>query len=256
MKMQKKRIGTVVAALAWIANIAPLQGLEPLKEGDRIVCFGDSITQEGDSKDTGYVRLLRLKASAKKIEVIGGGIAGNKVADLQKRLEKDVLSHKPSLVVIYIGVNDAWHWMPNQKNVKGGGTSLEDYSNGLKDLISKIKAANAQVVLCTPGVIGENTQKKPPELPPTAGPQEKMISLYLHAAHALALLLDQYADASKAVAKETGVELVDLHQVFLCYLKDNNPANLYAGVLTRDGVHLGDEGNKMVANTLATALGL
>jgi lysophospholipase L1-like esterase len=60
-----------------------------LKKGDRIVFLGDSITQGGDSHDKGYVRVIRKTLTEKHgdlgIEVIGAGISGNKVPDLQRR---------------------------------------------------------------------------------------------------------------------------------------------------------------------------
>ena len=71
------------------------------------------------------------------IEVIGAGVSGNKVPDLQKRLQRDVLDKQPSLVVIYIGINDVWHWVtPGLK-----GTTKEDYESGLKDIIASIQHA-------------------------------------------------------------------------------------------------------------------
>ena len=83
-----------------------------LKKGDRIVFLGDSITQGGVSPK-GYVTLIKNRMAEKhkdlEIEVIGAGISGNKVPDLQKRLDKDVIAKKPTLVVIYIGINDVWH---------------------------------------------------------------------------------------------------------------------------------------------------
>src|SRR6202012_5324185 len=85
------------------------------------------------------------------IEVIGAGISGNKVPDLQRRLDKDVLAKKPTLVVIYIGINDVWHGETDPAR----GTPKEKFEAGLKDIIGKIQAAGGRVVLCTPTVIGE-----------------------------------------------------------------------------------------------------
>src|SRR6266566_3817729 len=74
---------------------------KPLEKGERIVFLGDSITQAGAGPD-GYVSFVK-EAVAKKyadlgIEVIGAGISGNRVPDLEARLERDVLSKKPTLV--------------------------------------------------------------------------------------------------------------------------------------------------------------
>jgi len=79
-----------------------------LSDGETVVFLGDSITQQGAGPD-GYVTLVRKAIDAKrpdsKIKVIGAGISGHKVPDLEKRLDQDVLSHKPDVVVIYIGIN-------------------------------------------------------------------------------------------------------------------------------------------------------
>jgi isoamyl acetate esterase len=203
-----------------------------LKKGERIVFLGDSITQGGVAPK-GYVTLIKNALQEKHkdlgIEVIGAGVSGNKVPDLQKRLQKDVLDQKPTLVVIYIGINDVWHGEKDPTK----GTSKEDYEAGLKEVIGKCTAAGARVVLCTPSVIGEK---------PEGG-------------NTLDSKLDEYADISRKVAKDLKVELCDLRQAFLDYEKANNPDKKESGVLTGDRVHLNDAGNKFVAETLLKCLG-
>ncbi|GGH09420.1 hypothetical protein [Pedobacter zeae] len=44
----------------------------------RIIFFGDSITQQGVSKN-GYVTLIKKSLDSAKYDVIGAGIGGNKV---------------------------------------------------------------------------------------------------------------------------------------------------------------------------------
>jgi isoamyl acetate esterase len=203
----------------------------PLKKGETIVFLGDSITQGGVAPK-GYVTLIK-KALAEKhrdlgITVIGAGISGNKVPDLQKRLDRDVLAKKPTLVVIYIGINDVWHGERDPAR----GTPKDRYEAGLKDIIGKIKDSEARVVLCTPTVIGE---KK-------AG------------TNSLDAKLDEYADLSRKVAKDTGVPLCDLHKAFQDYLTRHNPKDQESGVLTNDRVHLNDAGNKLVAETILATI--
>src|SRR5688572_10923283 len=68
-----------------------------LTKGDRIVFLGDSITQAGVGPK-GYVTVIKNALKERHadldIEVIGAGISGNKVPDLQKRVEKDVIAKK------------------------------------------------------------------------------------------------------------------------------------------------------------------
>jgi lysophospholipase L1-like esterase len=203
-----------------------------LEKGERIVFLGDSITQAGAGPH-GYVTLIRQALAEKHkdlgIEVIGAGISGNKVPDLQRRLGRDVLAKKPTLVVIYIGINDVWHGEKDPAR----GTSKEKYEAGLKEIIGKAQKAGARVVLCTPSVIGE---KK--------GGSNKLDEK-----------LDAYSAISRKVAKETGAKLCDLRKAFVDYLKENNPEDKEKGILTSDRVHLNGKGNRFVADTILKCLG-
>jgi lysophospholipase L1-like esterase len=225
-----------LAALAAIALLLPRAAAEEkaitLKKGDRIVFLGDSITAGGVSPK-GYVTLIKNQLKEKHadlgIEVIGAGVSGNKVPDLQKRLEKDVLAKKPTVVVIYIGINDVWHG----ENDPAKGTPKDKYEAGLKEIIGKCQEAGARVVLCTPSVIGEKGD----------------------GSNKLDAKLDEYADVSRAVAKDTKARLCDLRKAFVAYEKENNKDNKEKGVLTGDRVHLNDAGNKLVADTILKCLG-
>lgn len=204
---------------------------QALQKKDRVVFLGDSITQ-GGAAPGGYVTLAR-EAIAKQcpdlgVEVIGAGISGNRVPDLEARLERDVLAKKPTVVVIYIGINDVWH------SVHGRGTPKEAYEQGLKRLIQKINGVGARVILCTPSVIGEKTD----------------------GSNDLDKMLEEYSAISRQVAKETKSQLLDLRQAFIVALKRMNPANKANGILTPDGVHLNGAGNQFVAAQMLNALGV
>ncbi len=214
---------TLLAMLTHVSNA------QPLSKGDRIVFLGDSITQGGVAPG-GYVTLFReaLESHHKDlgVEVIGAGISGNKVPDLENRLDRDVLEKKPNVVVIYIGINDVWH------SQNGQGTSKDDFEKGLRSILARIEKAGARPILCTASVIGEKTD----------------------GSNGLDKMLDEYCDISRAVAKVTKTQLIDLRQAFLKHLKAHNPENKESGILTGDRVHLNGAGNKFVAEQMLTAL--
>ena len=201
-----------------------------LKQDAKIVFLGDSITQSG-AQPKGYVTIVKQQIAEsypdKKIEVIGAGISGNKVPDLQKRLQKDVLDHKPTCVVIYIGINDVWH------STNGKGTPIATFESGLKEIIEKIQAVGSQVIVCTPSVIGERVEKK--------NPLDKM--------------LGEFSAISRKVASESDVRLLDLRRKFINYQRSFNPLDREKNILTTDGVHLNDAGNDFVAGLMLRALG-
>ena len=225
-----KAVLTVAAILAGFTIDGQLNAAEPmLKGGDRIVFLGDSITQ-GGAAPKGYISVFREQLAEKhpdlKVEIIGAGISGNKVPDLERRLEKDVLSKDPSVVVIYIGINDVWH------SESGRGTSKEDFEAGLRRIIDQITKAGARVVVCTPSVIGEKTD----------------------GSNKLDKMLDEYSDISRKVAADTKTQLLDLRKAFLSHLKEHNVENAEAKVLTSDRVHLSEAGNRFVAEQMLGAL--
>ena len=200
----------------------------PKAKTTRVVFLGDSITQAG-VKPNGYISLLQNSLEraglAAEYELVGAGISGNKVPDLQKRLDTDVLAKKPDLVFVYIGINDVWHYSHPCCKDKAGGTPKAQFEAGLQDVISRIRKTGARVVLCTPTVIGEK--------PDGSNEQDPM--------------LEEYAAISRRVAQKNNLALLDLRQAFIQYLQANNPNNEEKNVLTSDGVHLNAAGNAFVA---------
>ncbi|MBR7104474.1 MAG: hypothetical protein IKC65_05995 [Lentisphaeria bacterium] len=72
-----------------------------LAKGDKLICFGDSLTaQEGS-----YVG--HLQNALPDNEIINAGRGGDKTTWALTRLEQDVLSQSPDAVLIMLGTNDA-----------------------------------------------------------------------------------------------------------------------------------------------------
>ncbi len=196
----------------------------------KVIFFGDSITEAG-VKPGGYIvkvgELAAKENKADQYEFVGAGIGGNKVYDLYLRLEDDVLSKNPDVVVIYIGVNDVWH-----KQSHGTGTDYDKFEKFYSALIKKIQAKGAKVILATPAVVGERTDFS----------------------NELDGDLNRYSSLIRTLAERNKLLLVDLRKVFLEYNKANNPENKESGILTTDRVHLNDKGNDLVANEMWKAI--
>ncbi len=197
-------------------------------EKKRVVFFGDSVTQAG-AESGGYIELMKTMVDTSRYELIGAGIGGNKVPDLQDRLQADVLALNPDIVYIYIGINDVWHFYQFDDVT---GTEADVYEAGLIDLAEQIKSTGASVVFCTPTVIGEDVNSDSEE--------------NTH--------LAQYADIVRSVAEETGSPLCDLRTAFSTYLVANNPDKAFEGTLTTDGVHMNDAGNQFLAEQMKDCL--
>jgi lysophospholipase L1-like esterase len=195
----------------------------------KIIFFGDSITELGVKRDkyVGYIlkmdSMLKADKNETQYELIGSGISGNKVYDLYLRLEEDVLSKNPDVVVIYVGVNDVWH-----KTLLGTGTDADKFEKFYQAIITKLKSRNIKTVLCTPAVVGEKRDMSNP----------------------LDGDLNRYSNIIRDLAKKNNLPLIDLRKKFLNFLKDNNPKNDEKNILTYDRVHMNDRGNQFLADAM------
>jgi lysophospholipase L1-like esterase len=198
----------------------------PKLKKQRIVFFGDSITQAGANAG-GYI--MRIDSMCNKeglkesYEFIGAGISGNKVYDLYLRMEDDVLAKNPDKVFIYIGVNDVWH-----KSTSGTGTDADKFEKFYAAIIKKLLDKNIKVVLCTPATIGEKND--------FSNQQDGD--------------LNQYSKIIRGLAAKNNLSLIDLRKLFVDYNIENNPENKTKGILTTDGVHLNAKGNQLVADEM------
>jgi len=196
----------------------------------KVIFFGDSITQAG-VQPTGYItkvgELCKAENKGDQYEFIGAGIGGNKVYDLYLRMEDDVLSKNPDVVVIYVGVNDVWH-----KSSYGTGTDPDKFEKFYQALINKIKGTGSKIILTTPAAIGEKTD--------FTNQQDGD--------------LNKYSIIIRSLAQKNNLPVVDLRKGLLEYNLHNNPENKDRGILTTDGVHLNDKGNQYVADEMWKAI--
>ncbi len=203
-----------------------IMGSNLRKKKKKIIFLGDSITELG-VRPGGYVTVVsdfvRDADASEKVELVGSGISGNKVTDIERRLAQDVLLREPQVVVLFVGVNDIWH-----KQKHGTGTSLDLFVQCFESIVQKMHNANIKVVACTPAVIGENGMENKEEWDE----------------------LEAYGKGIKDVSAHYDIPVVDLHAAFKNYYEINNTGHLDEGVLTTDGVHLNAAGNRLVAEEI------
>jgi lysophospholipase L1-like esterase len=220
----------MIKKLTVLLTFYTLAAFMPLQKKQRILFFGDSITEAG-IKPGGFITnisgTLKQKGVDNNYELIGAGVSGNKVYDLYLRMEEDVLAKNPDVVVIWIGVNDVWH-----KRTYGTGTDADKFEKFYTAIIKKLQAKNIKVFLCTPAAIGEKTD--------FSNEQDGD--------------LNKYAAIIRSIAKNNNCRLIDLRKLFLDFNLANNKDNKASGILTADGVHLNDAGNKAVAEEMLKAL--
>jgi len=134
-----------------------------LHDGDRVVFYGDSITQEG-----GYARLVEEYARSRfpewKLHFYNAGVGGDTVqgggaGDIGLRLERDVIRLKPTVVTIMLGMNDG-RYRPLDLATR---TAFRD---GYGALVTRLKAAppEARFYLIRPSSFDDFS--RPPDFAP------------------------------------------------------------------------------------------
>lgn len=119
-----------------------------LKPGDRMVFFGDSITEQRIY--TRYVMdYFALRHPGTKIEFRNAGWVSDTAVGGNKRVQRDVLDLKPTVVSICYGMNDAGVQAYDQK-------IYDRYIGAMTELIETLQKSKIRVVLLTPGSVDDS----------------------------------------------------------------------------------------------------
>jgi len=130
-----------------------------IQPNDHIVFYGDSITDCGRDYGApageesgwghGYAQMVSAWLSAQKAEMnlvfSNKGISGNRIYDLEARLESDVLSLRPDLVSILIGINDVWREFDS-----GVSSPLDEFRSSYRRILERIVGAGCELILLDP----------------------------------------------------------------------------------------------------------
>ena len=109
----------------------------------RVIAFGSSNTELHWHSLGGFNWFSWLSSAMREwigrhITTINSGIGGETTEDLIKRIDRDVNSFNPDLVIITIGGNDTWKDL-----------TIEEYEENLSKIITQLKEKNCLPVLQT-----------------------------------------------------------------------------------------------------------
>ena len=205
-----------------------------LKPDSRVVFIGDSITDVKFNlkmmhKIKGrrvYALELkkRFKSYSRGIDVKIKGIASNRTYHVYDRLTEDCIAYKPDVVIMLIGVNDAWErYVPEDYPPNPRDTEYH-----LREIYRRLRCElpEAQILYLMPFLIDTVEEKLP-----------------FHKT------LDKWRELYRAVAEENGAVIVDLQQVINGEQKKTPPVKLAV-----DGVHPTNYGHKIIADAVMKAV--
>lgn len=130
-----------------------------LQPNDHVLFYGDSITDAGRNREAapndpngwgrGYAFLAASQLSADfadwNLTFSNKGISGNRIYDLEDRLERDVLSLNPTVVSILIAINDTWRRYDSNKE-----SVIEEFTASYTRVLERLTGAGIRVLLLEP----------------------------------------------------------------------------------------------------------
>ena len=139
------RLKAAIAALLVAGTLTQAKAEPILKANDRVVFYGDSITEQ--RLYSRYVQqYIQCRYPELKVKFYNAGWSGDTAPGGLKRLERDVLWLKPNVVTLFFGMNDG-RYRPVDEGIVGA------FKQGEEGIIKELTNKGARVVAYTPGAV-------------------------------------------------------------------------------------------------------
>jgi lysophospholipase L1-like esterase len=231
--VQKSAIALAFLGVIALATPAPAQEFA-LRDGDRVVFYGDSITQNGL-----YARAVETFVATRfpdwTVAFYNSGVGGDKVSGgwaggIETRLERDVIAHSPTFVTIMLGMNDG-AYRPYEAAL------FDTYAQGYRKIVARLKEALPGVRLTFIQPSAYDDVSREPGFPGGYNG-----------------VLQRYGAFVQDLGREVGATVVDLNTPLVAGLETLNKSNpALARQLLPDRVHPGPAGHLVMAATLLRA---
>ncbi len=198
-----------------------------LRGNDKVVLFGDSITEE-EFYGRHFVRIIEAAFPASNIAVYNSGVSLNRTPEGVARIDKDVLPLKPQWAVLAFGVNDAMQIAP------------DDYLANSAKMTKALQDNNINALLASPSGMTPNVEVLNPTF------------FSMHAtdrAVALDRTMARNGELLRGLAKKNKILFADVHGAF-------TRTSIPRTYLMNNQWHPNLEGGRMFAIALLRSLGI
>src|SRR5438105_4846242 len=138
MQLHRRFALLLILLLACLGSAARAQSAFALHDGDRVVFYGDSITDQRlyttFVEDYVVTRFPRMKVSFVHSGWGGDRVTGGGGGPIDVRLRRDVIAYKPSVMTIMLGMNDASYRAYDAQ-------IFNTYAEGYHHILSAVKSA-------------------------------------------------------------------------------------------------------------------
>lgn len=220
--------------LLLLAFAAPASAAFYIKDGDRVVFYGDSIT--GQMLYTTFTEtFVTTRFPEMNVEFVHSGWGGDRVnggggGNIDTRLERDVFAYRPSVMTIMLGMNDA--------SYKAFDESIfNTFHAGLLSIVQKTqeKLPGIRITLIRPSPFDDVTRE--PKFP--GGYNSVLV---------------RYGEDVKAIAVSNGQSLADFNAPIVAMLEKAKAADTPLSTrIIGDRIHPGPAGHLIMAGELLKA---
>ncbi len=221
--------------LLTVLTLTLAAGSYPVKPGEKVLFFGDSITHGGR-----YIAFLQLLLDSQGVvtdaDLMNAGISGGTAAGGLRRIQHDVIDRKPDRVFILFGMNDVGrtaYRTDTPSNLMLRKNRLNIYTKNQKQVIKLLKDAGITPVLMTPTAFDQYQKSGPAD-------------------HCNEPGLSDIANIVRDLAKSEGVDLIELHPYMTDMLKKHPDLQLCG----KDLVHPIHIAHLVMACLIAEQLGM
>ncbi|MDR0543394.1 MAG: SGNH/GDSL hydrolase family protein [Dysgonamonadaceae bacterium] len=238
----KNRAGLIkfiaVLLIIFIATALPAQQIAPFQEGDRAVFLGNSITDGGHYHS--YIWLYYMtRFPGSPIRIFNAGIGGDRAPDMYKRLDGDVFSKQPTVLMVTFGMNDSGYYEYNGDNAaQYGKDRLEECYNNYQLLEKRLQALpNVRVVM-----IGGSPYDQTAQIENTAFRKKNDVML-------------QITDFQEVSAQKNHWEFVDFNRPMTAINEREQKTNPAFTLCGGDRIHPENDGHMVMAYLFLKAQG-
>ena len=204
------------------------------KKGDRVCFVGNSITHAGEFHHN-ILQYYVTRFPESPVVFFNCGISGDITGGVLKRLESDVLVHKPTHAVIMIGMNDVMRYLygsaiiTNADTLKKRENALAVYRKNLDSIVRILINKKVRVILQKPSIFDQTAKIARPN---NLGVNDALKSC---------------ADFMQQLATKYQLQTVDYWSIMTEINKKIQQKDSSATVVSADRIHPGSTGNLIMA---------
>lgn len=215
------------------------QTLKKFQKDSRIVFVGNSITEAGYYES--YIWLYYMtRFPDQRIEVINGGVGGNTAKDILARFDDDVMSRKPTTIVLTFGMNDSGYFEYNGKDPKSvADEKVEASRQSFMKIVDKLASRpDIEKVMLASSPYDETMKNKDNYFAGKSKAMERIIEF------------------QKQTASKNQWSFVDLYYPMQQINIDGQKGNPEFTIIGKDRIHPGNGGHLVMAYLFLKAQGL